>query len=88
MAASGENPNKAVMDFLHQYSAPESQYDYAVMLRGKWGAGKTYLIRKFIKEREDKGLKKNLYVSLYGITSSKSMKRSFASCIRFWHQRE
>lgn len=49
---------------------------YAVMLKGKWGCGKTYYIKKQIKEWENniketdnKVLMKPIYVSLNGISS-------------------
>ena len=38
--------------------------DYAVMLKGEWGCGKTYFIKKYIKAKKDK---KICYISLNGI---------------------
>jgi hypothetical protein len=41
-----------------------------VMLKGAWGAGKTYLIKNFLEERPlAASAKKDLYISLYGMTS-------------------
>jgi len=38
--------------------------DYAVMLKGEWGCGKTYFIKKYIEAKKDK---KICYISLNGI---------------------
>ena len=44
--------------------------DYAVMLNGTWGSGKTYFWKHAIaKEIKDRNLK-TLYVSLYGVSGS------------------
>jgi hypothetical protein len=43
------------------------------MVKGKWGAGKTYLINSFIEELKTSGRDKVLYVSLYGLTSSRQI---------------
>jgi len=61
--------NDAVLSYLRYYCDPSNALDYAVMVRGKWGAGKTYLINQFKDELNAKGHEKNLYVSLYGVTS-------------------
>ena len=58
MASSvkSDDPNTALIEYLHNYCDPANQFDYAVMVRGKWGAGKTFLIKKrFLKEREKRG---------------------------------
>ena len=39
-----DDPNKHVVDFLRYYCASETPFDYAVMLKGPWGSGKTYLL--------------------------------------------
>ena len=38
--------------------------DYAVMLKGEWGCGKTYFIKQYIEAKKDK---KICYISLNGI---------------------
>ncbi|NEV79024.1 hypothetical protein DYI24_18470 [Rhodopseudomonas sp. BR0C11] len=68
-ASTTIDPNAHVLEFLHHYCDPENQFDYAVLIRGRWGAGKTFLINKFLKERKERAQSKNLYVSLYGFTS-------------------
>lgn len=62
--------NETVLEYLRYYCDPANELDYAVMLRGKWGAGKTHLVlKRFLAERKHAGREKNLYVSLYGVTS-------------------
>jgi KAP family P-loop domain len=61
--------SRGVLEYLHYYCAPDSKLDFAVMVRGKWGAGKTYLINQFLEARKAAGQPKNLYVSLYGLSS-------------------
>jgi hypothetical protein len=59
-----------VVDYLHYYCDPDQSFDFAVMLKGRWGPGKTYLIKNFLEERLRGGpAKKDLYVSLYGLSS-------------------
>src|SRR5262249_10943439 len=42
--------------------------DYAVMIDGEWGSGKTHFWRNTIERRLVTQKKKVLYVSLYGVT--------------------
>jgi hypothetical protein len=61
--------NHVTLQYLRYYCEPSNVLDYAVMVKGKWGAGKTYLINSFIDELKRRGQDKVLYVSLYGVTS-------------------
>lgn len=68
--------NDGITHFLNQYiesNAPR----YAVLLKGAWGSGKSYFIRKWMKslegdapEAEDDVVLKPIYVSLYGLGSA------------------
>lgn len=48
----------------------EENSDYAIMLNGKWGCGKTYFVKneliKYIQEQNDREV---IYISLFGITT-------------------
>lgn len=75
------NQNKLIYDFLTEYAKnPDPQY--AVMLKGKWGCGKTHFIKKWLEEyKEDlKGEEeetidlKPIYVTLYGLTAIAEIK--------------
>ena len=58
--------NQHVVDYLHYYTDPARNLDYAVMLDAPWGAGKTHLLKAFLEEANVE----HLYVSLYGVTST------------------
>lgn len=73
--------NQFVYSFLTDYANnPDPQY--AVMLKGKWGCGKTHFIKRWLKEYKDEnsGIEegsidlKPIYVSLYGMTSIAEIK--------------
>ncbi|PHQ61260.1 MAG: hypothetical protein COC10_12375 [Sphingobium sp.] len=60
------DPNRHVRDYLSYYLSLTSPPGYAVMIRGPWGIGKTFLIRKILAELFDDE-KAYIYVSLYGV---------------------
>lgn len=48
----------------------EENSDYAIMLNGKWGCGKTYFVKnELIKDIQNKDDRQVIYISLFGITS-------------------
>ena len=55
--------NKHIETYLDQYLNIEKP-DYAVMIKGEWGCGKTYFIKKYIETKQDKTI---CYISLNGI---------------------
>src|SRR5262249_28574556 len=64
--------NQHIRDFLSRYiHLPYSPY-YAVLLTGPWGIGKTYLIKKFLKEKFENEAS-YVYVSLYGVTTREEL---------------
>jgi len=44
-----ENSNKHIEEFLDYYLNKEQSPDYAVLITGCWGSGKTYFIRKYLE---------------------------------------
>lgn len=68
--------NENIVNFLNGYLMnPDPQY--AVLLKGKWGCGKTHFINHWIdtyqkQEAEDKVLEP-VYVSLYGLSETKQI---------------
>ena len=54
----------SILDYLERDST-----NYAILLNGKWGSGKTYFWENIIKKEIDKIEKKTIYVSLYGVNS-------------------
>lgn len=71
--------NRNILTFLNEYAEiPDPQY--AIMLRGAWGCGKTFFIRQWIKQlKNDKDADKlkwrPIYVSLYGCPLANVLKR-------------
>lgn len=69
--------NKNISDYLFKYAEhPDPQY--AVMLKGKWGCGKSYFVNKWLKEYRKKceeGLLviDPIYISLYGLSSTEQI---------------
>lgn len=65
--------NKNIINFLNEYvKIPNPQY--AIMLRGAWGCGKTFFIHQWMKQLSnnkdaDKLEWQPIYVSLYGLTN-------------------
>lgn len=53
-----------IEEFLESYIG-DNTYNYAVMINGDWGSGKTFFVKNYINNHNDK--EKFLYVSLYGI---------------------
>ena len=82
MVDSGTNnlTDESIIEIIERY-VDEHLYDYAVMIDGEWGCGKTYFVthtlEERLKEHEDKkakkikGYKKKnvIYTTLYGIKS-------------------
>lgn len=71
-------PNDHVLGYLRYYSDPANEFDFAVLLTGPWGVGKTHLIKNFIEATSEQANKegrtfRSLYVSLYGMTSSQEI---------------
>lgn len=59
--------NEQVKEFLNYYVDQKNAPQYAVMINGVWGSGKTWFVNQFIEELLKKD-RKCLYVSLYGLS--------------------
>lgn len=70
--------NQHISKFLDYYcdnkKLPNPQY--AVLLKGKWGSGKTYFINKYKKQLDTKK-QSYIYVSLYGVTKYDEIETKF-----------
>lgn len=75
-------PNKHIEEFLNYYTDDEKLKNpqYAVLLKGKWGSGKTHFINEYIKQL-DTIEQKYIYVSLYGVTSYDEIETKFLKAI-------
>ena len=73
VASSGEtietatrvSVNARVQSYLLSYCTAQTPLNYAVLLSGPWGSGKTFFLKKFLK-KHNVG---HIYVSLYGVAS-------------------
>lgn len=73
------NPNEHVESFLKYYFELETPPHYAVLLKGPWGVGKTWFLKKALDglTNPDHNIKRYLYVSLYGVTNFKEIEDEF-----------
>jgi hypothetical protein len=73
MTESTQDPNRNTAEYIKYYCDKTNRHDYAILLNGTWGSGKTYFIKKTLREINQK----HLYVSLYGITSTEQIDDAF-----------
>jgi hypothetical protein len=67
--------NEHISQFLDYYiKLPNPQY--AVLLKGKWGSGKTHFINDYKKQLDEKE-QKYIYVSLYGVRNYDEIETKF-----------
>ena len=64
--------NKSTIAFLKWYFALSEGPGYAVLLTGRWGCGKTWLIKKCLDTYERRHGKVR-YISLYGLSSTEQL---------------
>lgn len=74
-------PNHHIITALNTYiSNPDPRY--ALMIKGKWGCGKTYLVKEWIKDTFEKPENKSevvlkpIKISLYGLTDTEQITRA------------
>ena len=76
--------NNNVIEFLENYIGLRNNPEYAVMIKGEWGCGKTWFIKNFInKIIEDKTLEKKeiIYISVYGIQNIEQLEMEFVKAV-------
>lgn len=73
------NANAAVESSLQTYCQFPHAPKYAVLLQGPWGSGKTHFIKNFFANLENANGDRipHLYVSLYGMTTTKQIEEAF-----------
>lgn len=64
------NQNAQIEDYLTYYIGVNDP-QYAVMLKGAWGSGKTWFIKKYIADHPP--AQKHLYLSLYGVSNTREI---------------
>ncbi|WEZ86481.1 P-loop NTPase fold protein [Pseudomonas sp. NyZ480] len=69
-------PNSHIKDFALEYCFSSTPPQYAMLLKGAWGSGKSWLIHDLIKSIRAKN-GRELYVSLYGLNSFSAIEDEF-----------
>jgi hypothetical protein len=62
-----KDKNKHIIDYLNYYCAKENNTPFAVLLKGKWGCGKTFFVKNYIESQK---CFKFLHISLYGLSNN------------------
>ncbi|WP_435353389.1 P-loop NTPase fold protein [Emticicia sp. SJ17W-69] len=60
--------DEAILNYIEQANT-----DYAVLLTGKWGSGKTYYLNNILKEKIEAKNFKMIVISLYGVSTIKEV---------------
>jgi hypothetical protein len=68
--------NKKIHDFLKYYCDLPHPPEYAVLIKGKWGTGKTWFIKKLIQDLNKSNIK-TVHMSLYGMTNFDEIESEF-----------
>ena len=66
-------PNKHVEQYLDHYLQLPHTTNYAVMLNGDWGVGKTFFLRRYLKQKFKSESKRYVYISLFGLRSTEEI---------------
>lgn len=59
--------NQNIIDYLNYYFSENVNIDYAILLNGPWGSGKTYFVKNEILSHNEAG--DRLYITLNGVSS-------------------
>ena len=68
--------NSHIGEYLDYYCELSHAPEFAVLLKGQWGAGKTWFINKYCEKLKANN-QRYLYVSLYGMTSFSEIEETF-----------
>jgi hypothetical protein len=68
--------NSHIIEYLDYYCNLPDAPGFAVLLKGKWGSGKTWFIKRYCESLKEKK-QKCLYVSLNGVTSFSEIEEAF-----------
>jgi hypothetical protein len=80
---NADEKRTAIFAYLNDFCNSGQEVDFAVLLKGKWGAGKTHLIDAFIKQRKGPDpLIKDLYISLNGLENTSQIDQA---CFKALH---
>ncbi len=46
-------PNKHIEEYFDYYFDGKKNFEYAILLNGAWGSGKTWFVKKYLEKKED-----------------------------------
>jgi hypothetical protein len=75
--------NQHIRKFLSYYGHLSISPEYAVLIKGLWGTGKTWFIQDCLKKLQIEG-QEHLYISLYGVTSVDDIESEFFRLLHPW----
>lgn len=81
------NPNEHVIGFLERFFALPYDPGFAVLLTGKWGAGKSHLVKSVVAKAAAHGLR-ILSISMYGLSSRREIDEAIALARYPWRATE
>lgn len=79
--ALSADPNQHVREYLNYYIEFKHAPHYAVLLKGVWGIGKTFLIRQILDAYYADKQSTYIYLSLYGLSSYEDLDRALRNAI-------
>jgi hypothetical protein len=65
--ATMKDNNTLIFEYLTDYLNMKTSPNFAVMIKGEWGSGKTWFIKDYVEKMKTLE-KKLIYISLYGLT--------------------
>ncbi len=71
------NSNEHIEEFLETYYTVDREPGYAVLLKGKWGTGKTWFIKRTLEKFKEQDKGEYLYVSLNGLATLEEIDDEF-----------
>lgn len=71
--------NKHIEEYLDYYFNGRKNLEYAVLINGAWGSGKTWYVKKYIEKIQK--TKKIAYISLNGVSKSSEIDDAIFKCI-------
>ncbi len=76
MTQINQRTNSHVEKYLDYYCQLSHAPEFAVLLKGQWGSGKTWFINRYCEKSREKN-KRFLYISLYGMSSLSDVDDTF-----------
>ncbi len=81
------NPNQHVTSYLERFFGLPYNPGFAILLTGKWGAGKSHLVKCSVAKAAEHGLR-ILSISMYGLSSRRELDEAMALARYPWRTTE